>query len=98
LHAVLVDAVAPRQEHGPRHGRAVEAFAERDEALVRRMLLARELGAGLERLLGLEVAAGIAGGRQSGEAALEDLEVEPIHGEDVVQRGLDRREEARASR
>ena len=98
LERIAHDAVAPRKQDRDVHAIVGERLAERDEPRVRCALLARKIRARAERLLDLEVTAGIVRGRKSREASFEDLEVVPIHGEDVVQRRLDRREEARARR
>ncbi len=59
------------------------------------MLRVRQRRAGVERLLGLEEAAGIEVRRLAAEAALDRVDVIPVDGEIVVERRLDRGKEAR---
>ncbi len=100
-HAVerlALDAGPARDRDLGTEARVVEAHAQVDQPAVGGALLDGELAATLERLLGPEMALGIRVGCHAGEAALERLEVVPVHRQDVVQGRLDRREEARARR
>ncbi len=78
--------------------RSVETTVSSRPSVVGGALLGREIVAALEWLLGVEMAPRILARGKPGEAALEHLEVEPVDGEDVIQRRLDRGEEARARR
>ena len=95
--ALLHDAGAPR--HGDRPGEigVGQRRAQGNEPAIDRVLGDGQRRAGVERLFGLVKAAGREVRRLAVEAALERIDVIPVDGQDVVERGLDRGKEARAS-
>src|SRR5262249_36702570 len=83
--------------HGNRRveSHVVEGRAGLDEPPVHGTLRGRKGSAGVERFLGLEEAIRLCIGLCAAQASLQRVDVVPVHGEDVVERGLDRRKEAR---
>src|SRR5882672_11497294 len=95
-HLVRVDTGRARHLHRSVELAIVEFQTQCNQARITFVLLARECRAGIKRLFRLEELARLEIGRLSLPAAFEHVDVEPVDRENVIERGLDRREKTGA--
>src|SRR5882762_5010959 len=95
-HLVCVDTGSARHLHRAVESGVIELQTQCDQARIAFVLLARECRTGIKRLFRLEELARLEIRRLSLPAAFEHVDVEPVDRENVIERGLDRREKTGA--
>ena len=98
VHLLRHAPLAAQERHGPPEIRGAHRFAQRDESPIHRALRGREVGHPLERFRRFVERPDVGMRLAPGHRALHRVGVHPVHGQDVVQRGLEGRKETRSRR